>query len=481
MRRYIEGRYFKSDKDIEALRNAPDRWVLDKFRDVFPKANTKRGILTHLETDSNISRGESKETINKTVNARRESHFVHELNKDQKKVYLSKNDTRDTMKKVEDRAQSRPPPATSGLFVVEEVDNTLINEEYFTHYQLAPGYVKYTQDLIDAWNYAFVNKPDVQENLDDISIKLIQILRSISQSPEMMKIVTNRHSEFAKIYCENCGTNYEARDFLHAILLRVLDQFENSDRYIEFLKDQKVVNGLGYDHYVNAEMKSKKLTRSYRDDNNRKASHRNLSKVRVIATNEYIGKIYFLALKRDSSFITGTAGKNLEVKGITEDSLIEYNRKEQYFDSHEVPFAYRIDHIDSNNPYVRELEDDGSIPRIKDTIKTDIKELKVEDKLYYVRGQVVRCLSPNDERGVDEVGDVDTGVIEIQDRTGKIPYIKMPYDSGWRKETIRIGTWVEIIGIFKSSTSEPGTGDTLIDTPSLYAPYKVEFFRPFKL
>ena len=385
------------------------------------------------------------------------------------------------MKKEDGREPSRTQPATSGLFVIEEVDNTLINEEYFTHYQLAPGYVKYTQDLINVWNNVSVNTPAIQDNLDDISIKLIQILRTISRSPEMIKIVTNWRGEFAKIYCENCGTNHEARDFLHAILLRVLDQFENSDRYIKFLKDQKVVNALGYDHYVNAEMKSKKLIRSYRDDNNEKASHQNLSKVRVIATNEYMDKIYFLAIKRDSSFILGTADKNLELKGITEDSLIEYNKKERYFDSRAVPFAYFVDHIDNKNPHIRELEDDGSIPRIKDIIKTDIKEIKVEDELYYVRGQVVRCLSPNDERGVDEVEDVETGIIEIQDRTGKMLYIKMPYDSGWRKEAIRIGTWVEAIGIFKSSTSEPGTGDMLIGTPSLYAPYKVEFFRPFKL
>jgi hypothetical protein len=79
-----------------------------------------------------------------------------------------------------------------------------------------------------------------------------------------------------------------------------------------------------------------------------------------------------------------------------------------------------------------------------------------------------------------EVEDVEFGGLEIQNSTGKILYIKMPYDSGWREEVMRIGNWVEAIGIFKSSTSDPLRGP-LIRAPALYAPYKVEFFRPFKI
>ena len=205
---------------------------------------------------------------------------------------------------------------------------------------------------------------------------------------------------------------------------------------------------------------------------------KNLSKVRVIAINRYLKKTYFIALKEDSSYILGTADSDLKREGITENSLIEYIKKEMDLDSGELLFHCRIEHI--NNGSLHILEDDGSIPRIKDIIKTDIKDIKEENELYYVRGKIISHWSPDDEAGVREIEDIDTGILEIQDRTGKIPYIKMPYDSGWRREAIKIGTWVEAIGIYKPFTSDPRDPDyNLISTPSLYAPYKVEFFRLF--
>lgn len=430
--------------------------------------------------DSEIDKGKSKTRIHDSVRDLSQSHFIHVLSKQQKKAYLARNDLSDLSRKVEGREPPRPPAPTNAIYVSEEVDNTVIHESTFADYQLAPGYVKYTQDMMNAWNYILANEPDIQDSLDDISTKLLQILKAVSklmlesQRPESKKIVPVSYSKFTNMYCENCGTNHEARDFLHTILLKVLDQFENSVKYIEFMKEQKVVNAAGYDLYGTAEKNSKGLIRSFRDKNKELASGRNLSKVRIIAINEYLDRTYFLALKRDKSYILGTAETNPKIKGITEDTLIEYNRKELYTDFRgELPFLCKIEHIDNKSPRIRTLEDDGSIPRFKDIVKTDIREINVEDELYYIKGEVVSHSGP------DEVEDVMTGILEIQDRTGKIQYIKMPYDSGWRREAIKIGTWVEAIGIYKPFISDPRTGDTLISKPSLYAPYKVEFFRPF--
>jgi hypothetical protein len=208
----------------------------------------------------------------------------------------------------------------------------------------------------------------------------------------------------------------------------------------------------------------------------RTALSKNLSKVRVIAINRYLEKTYFIALKEDSSYILGTADSDLKREGITENSLIEYFKKELYTDFGELLFHCRIEHI--NNGSLHILEDDGSIPRIKDIIKTDIKDIKEENELYHVRGRIISRWSPDDEAGVREIEDTDIGEVKMQDSTGKIPYIKIPYDSGWLEEVMKVGTWVEAIGIFKRSLT---IRDIVNDTPTLYAPYKVEFFRPFKL
>lgn len=207
-----------------------------------------------------------------------------------------------------------------------------------------------------------------------------------------------------------------------------------------------------------------------------RSSSRNLSKVRVIAINNHLNNTYFLALKEDGTYVLGTANNNLNNEGITENSLIEYEQNEvvDYFG--ELLFKSRIERVSKDS--LRILSDDGSIPRIKDMPHTDIKDINAESELYYIRGKIVSRWSPEDEEGIEikEIGDTDTGVVKIQDSTGNISYIKIPYDSRWPVETIRIDTWVEAIGIYKSRLY---IGEDSIST-SLFAPYKVEFFRPFR-
>lgn len=242
------------------------------------------------------------------------------------------------------------------------------------------------------------------------------------------------------------------------------------------------------DHYVKIKIKSgnyklfaltKKGFRHCKEIVNssyRTALSKNLSKVRVIAVNRYLEKTYFIALKEDSSYILGTADNDLKREGITENSLIEYFKNELDTDFGELLFHCRIEHISNGSLHI--LEDDGSIPRIKDFIKTDIKDIKEENELYYVRGRIISRWSPDDEAGIREIEDTDIGEVKIQDSTGKIPYIKIPYNSGWREEAMKVGTSVEAIGIFKRNLT---IRDIVNDAPTLYAPYKVEFFRPFKL
>jgi hypothetical protein len=207
----------------------------------------------------------------------------------------------------------------------------------------------------------------------------------------------------------------------------------------------------------------------------RSASSTYLSKVRVVAINNYLKNTYFLALKEDGSYVLGTLDNNLKNEGITENSLIEYEQKELADDFGKLPFKCRIEHTSKDS--VRILSDDGSIPRIKHMSNTNIKDIDSECELYYIRGKIVNRWSPDNEEGIKEIEDVETGAVTIQDNTGKIDYIKMPYESGWQEEIIRDGTWVEAIGIFKSRLK---ICDNTIIQNSLYASPKVEFFRPYR-
>lgn len=113
------------------------------------------------------------------------------------------------------------------------------------------------------------------------------------------------------------------------------------------------------------------VNRSYR-----KASSTDLSKVRVVAINNYLENTYFLALRGDGSYVLGKADNNLKDEGITENSLIEYEQKELVEDFGKLPFKCRIEHMSKDS--VRILADDDSIPRIKDMSNTNIKDIDSE-------------------------------------------------------------------------------------------------------
>lgn len=48
-----------------------------------------------------------------------------------------------------------------------------------------------------------------------------------------------RGGEPKDMICNHCGINHEARDFIRAILLHLIDGLETNDEYIKFLQDNK--------------------------------------------------------------------------------------------------------------------------------------------------------------------------------------------------------------------------------------------------
>jgi hypothetical protein len=42
--------------------------------------------------------------------------------------------------------------------------------------------------------------------------------------------------------CGQCGINHEARDFVRAMVLHLLDHFERNDKFIEFMKNNEFLD-----------------------------------------------------------------------------------------------------------------------------------------------------------------------------------------------------------------------------------------------
>ncbi|HEY6586952.1 MAG TPA: hypothetical protein VIY98_01565 [Nitrososphaeraceae archaeon] len=50
--------------------------------------------------------------------------------------------------------------------------------------------------------------------------------------------------------CSQYGLNHEARDFIRAVLLYMIDKFEQSKNFINFLKENELVTNDAYTHVV---------------------------------------------------------------------------------------------------------------------------------------------------------------------------------------------------------------------------------------
>ncbi|MFY9799026.1 MAG: winged helix-turn-helix domain-containing protein [Candidatus Nitrosopolaris sp.] len=116
--------------------------------------------------------------------------------------------------------------------------NFALNKEY--KYQFAPGYTKYTSDFLYAWD-ALIE----QNQLDDVYSSLIRILRQA-----MTKITSSgdpilkqlRPDTEKSMLCQFCGVNHDARDFIRATLLHILDQFETSNAFMDFINEKQFIS-----------------------------------------------------------------------------------------------------------------------------------------------------------------------------------------------------------------------------------------------
>ncbi len=72
----------------------------------------------------------------------------------------------------------------------------------------------------------------------------------------------------SKSCCGQCGINHEARDFMSAMLLHLLDHFERNDKFIEFMKNKEFLDVDGYQTMVTNIEKFQKLERSAQENNN---------------------------------------------------------------------------------------------------------------------------------------------------------------------------------------------------------------------
>jgi hypothetical protein len=224
MSKYFEGYYCKDDKSIESISNESSRKVLQAISRSYPSGITQQEISNRTETSYHTITDALKNLLN--------SGFI--------KKEKNKKLTRGRPKGSADVGESR-----AFEYHIEN-RNFALNEK--EDYQFAPGYTKYNPNFLYAWN---VLVEEDQQN--EIYRLLITLLNSV-----MTKITSSSDPVFGYVIpsndipCKFCGVNHEARDFMRATLLQLLDRLECTRPFIDLLEKNKFIlkDGYGYSHLL---------------------------------------------------------------------------------------------------------------------------------------------------------------------------------------------------------------------------------------
>lgn len=227
MPRYIEGFYVEEDD----THLGQIRKVYDALEDLYPWGGNEFVISEKSNVALGTCRGYLKE----------------------KKGDLA----RFTRKENRDKGTKLSGPGKN-RFNVENHSFVLKKEKQFAN-AFSPGFVSYKQDFLDGWN-KIIKKSEV----DVIHESLVKLLKDIFTrmdstandltvekiEPRLGEVTTRQKvtetgdpSEMTKdMICNGCGINHEARDFIRAMLLHLVDLIEGNKKYIKFLSEKKFLN-----------------------------------------------------------------------------------------------------------------------------------------------------------------------------------------------------------------------------------------------
>jgi hypothetical protein len=206
---YIKGYYLKDDKQLKCISSAETRKVLKKFKKSHPEKLTEKDLY------SVVTEG----TATKALSSLKDGGFIVEGGK----MPIKK---------------SRKPAMT---FHFEDL-NFVSNENQGSEIPYAPGYVYYDENFLQAYKL-LIEKDEDQELYRLFNRRIGNIFKKVFLSEDpLVRQMAPRIDNF----CPGCGFNHEARDFIRALMLHLMDEFERDPQFLAFLKEKNLVDDKVY-------------------------------------------------------------------------------------------------------------------------------------------------------------------------------------------------------------------------------------------
>jgi hypothetical protein len=226
MKNYFNGYYCRDDLHLQILNKDSNRKILEALRESYPEGLTVEELAKKTKLPIKTIYAQKAELY-------REYYINHLENEKGEDNYARRGRPPSTQQKEEAlRKRVR--------IVIEETNGIHDPFNGTKPIPLPPGNVVYSEGFTDLWNK--IVEKDEEDLLCDTFLKFIQRLFYRTREPEYLKKnegiikkwIPEKTIEFC---CTQCGVNHEARDFIRAILLHLIDKLEKNSKFIDFLKD----------------------------------------------------------------------------------------------------------------------------------------------------------------------------------------------------------------------------------------------------
>jgi Zn-finger in ubiquitin-hydrolases and other protein len=235
---YIRGYYCPSEVEINLIQKESNRKIIDALREeAYPSGKTAHEIAEIA--------GLPLKTTYPQLNELTRAGFITQL---PKKASISSRGR----PKIQTELKDHGSPLLirqHRKYILEETKG--IYDIYNGRKQknkktvpLPPGNVVYSDDFLDLWN-----KIVAKEDEDELSKLLLRFLERITI------MISESHDEAIKNIaptngiescCSLCGLNHQARDFMRAMLLHLVDQLEENGSFIKFLHSNQYLTQEAY-------------------------------------------------------------------------------------------------------------------------------------------------------------------------------------------------------------------------------------------
>lgn len=237
MKEYFQGYYCRDDLHLQVLNKDSNRRILAALRDVYPNGLSVEELTSKSKLPAKTIYAQKAELYRE--------YFVNHADRDNQKV-MTKKGRPLTKSRAHEAFRRRVS------IVAEEAYGIFDPFKGLKPTPLPPGNVIYTEGFTEVWR-KLVGKDEQEDLYSHLSHYVERMLHRIEEYDAGQgrkgkeKWSPERSSEFC---CSQCGLNHEARDFIRAILMHIIDQFQNSSRFIEFLKKNGLISQEAFDQIV---------------------------------------------------------------------------------------------------------------------------------------------------------------------------------------------------------------------------------------